>query len=182
MCSEKCSVGRFAALMSARTCWLAASRRRGSARNLGANGFELRIFDGGAREIVPHPDRDPLALLRRLFGKGEGELLERATMTAQPRTDAPHDPGGDTRPAVRIGAADEPQQLHRQLSAEAARAIEQQPSVDELAVGIGPVDAVISAPMNVSYSARWSTTRQRSRKPAPSTTGGRAAVRKMCRK
>src|ERR1700754_4877730 len=66
-------------------------------------GFELRILDAGAAEIVPHAERDPFALLWRLLREGEGDLVERAPMAAQHRADAPHDPCRKTGPAVGAG-------------------------------------------------------------------------------
>jgi hypothetical protein len=66
---------------------------------LACDGVEMEGLGEGAPQMAPHFARDPFALPRRLFRKGDREMLKRPLVAAEARRHDPpyrgHQVGGD---------------------------------------------------------------------------------------
>ena len=49
---------------------------------VGDDAIDLHGLGHDAAEVLPHRERDGLALLRRLLGKGDGQVVQRALVAA----------------------------------------------------------------------------------------------------
>ena len=66
-----------------RNCSMGSKVTRPSAHDL----LEEKAFGEGAAEVLPHVARDPLALLERHAGKGEGQIVKRPLLAAEAGSD-----------------------------------------------------------------------------------------------
>ena len=74
--------------------------------------LEEKAFGEGAAEVLPHVARDPLALLERHVGKGEGQIAERPLLTAEAGAIRRH-AMPDLREAASSGRAEIPAWISR---------------------------------------------------------------------